>query len=225
MVWWALRSLLGISISRLVFVVLEEHDRSYGLSEELPRIAASCFAGSAHQPETVHVVVQRGRLPGQLCSVLEARDLIDPDVPVSVSSADTYVVSDFARRLSRKEPECRGLISVANLPGDRWSFARTDASGTVLEVAEKRRISDHASTGLYWFASGREFLNAADASVRLGVKVAGEHYVMPTYSSLLAMGKRVEIAPADAVWDMGTPETLDRFLGHLRECCMAHEQR
>src|SRR5204863_6719507 len=107
---------------------------------------------------------------------------------------------------------CRGLISVANLPGDRWSFARTDAAGAVVEVAEKRRISDHASTGLYWFATGREFLEAADASIKSGRNLGGEYYVMPAYMELLSRGAKVELAPAGQVWDLGTPEALEAFL-------------
>lgn len=217
MVWWALRSLVGVAVARLVFVVLDTHEGDDPhLRGRLRDVAASCFQGSARAPASVEVVVQHGPPRGQLLSVLEVRESIDENVPVLIAGADTFVSSDLGRRIDACGPTCRGLISVANLPGDRWSFAQTDSTGAVIEVAEKRRISDHASTGLYWFASGGEFLGAADASIRSGQTVRGEHYVMPTYADLIDRGARVEIALAKEVWDMGTPAALEAFMAHIR---------
>lgn len=147
------------------------------------------------------------------------------DSPVLIAGADTFVDSDLGRRTNTRDSTCRGLISVANLPGDRWSFARANESGTVVEVTEKRRISDHASTGLYWFASGREFLNAADASIKSGRSLGGEYYVMPTYAELINLGAKVELAPVKEVWDMGTPGALEAFLTHVRYSFLAHAER
>ena len=52
------------------------------------------------------------------------------------------------------------------MPGEQWSFARADQSGKVIEVAEKKRISNNVSTGLYYFSSGYEFLNTADEIIK-----------------------------------------------------------
>jgi capsule biosynthesis phosphatase len=216
MVWWALRSLVGVGVARLVFVILASHEDGGRLPGRLREVAASCFKNSARVPASVEVVVQHGPRRGQLLSVLEAREWIAENVPVLVAGADTFVASDLGRRIDACGPTCRGLISAANLPGDRWSFALTDSTGAVIDVAEKRRISDYASTGLYWFTSGGEFLRAADASIRSGQTVGGEHYVMAAYAELIKRGVRVEIAPAIEAWDMGTPEALETFLAHLR---------
>ena len=221
MVWWALRSLAGVAISRLVFVVLDEHEEKYRLSEQLPAIAASCFKDAGHAPSPVEVVVQKGLVPGQLRSALEARAFITADEPVLIAGADTLVVSNIGHRIDTCDPDCRGLISVANLPGDRWSFARVNEAGAVVDVAEKRRISDHASTGLYWFACGAEFLGAANASIRSGPSHGCEHYVMPAYTELIKSGLKVELVPAAQVWDMGMPEALEVFLAHLRDSFLA----
>lgn len=206
MVAWALDSVRRAAYSQLVFVVLAEHEERFHATAQLREIAG---AGSV-------VILQEGVLPGQLCSVLQARHILDADEDMLIASADTYVVSDLDRDVAHRAPDCRGIISVADLPGDRWSFARTQEHSTqVVEVAEKRRISNHASTGLYYFSSGREFLAVADDIIRSGETVRGEYYVIPVYERYIGRGWRVDISIAREVWDMGTPEALQRFRDHL----------
>ena len=126
------------------------------------------------------------------------------------------MVSDLASTIANRPANCAGIISVANVPGDRWSFARTDDQGRVVEVAEKVRISDHASTGLYYFSSGCQFVEVGDAMIRAGEKTRGEYYVIPIYQKYIERGWLVTIAPAVEMWDMGTPEALNIFKNHLQ---------
>lgn len=216
MCWWALRSLFGVGVARLILVIPRTPNAG-SFESKLIDLARNALEVSTLP---VEVVLQDGRRDGQLLSALEARRFIEPDIPVLIAGADTYVASDLGRCVDTCPPDCRGLISVANLPGDRWSFARTDDTGAVVEVAEKKRISDHASTGLYWFASGAEFLKAADALIRAGVKVNNEFYVMPVYQQL-PKDARIEVAPAREVWDMGTPDALEAFLSHVRRAALS----
>jgi hypothetical protein len=51
---------------------------------------------------------------------------------------------------------------VSTAPGDQWSFRRIDHKGRVVEVAEKMRISNCASTGLYYFTSGRQLVEVSE---------------------------------------------------------------
>ena len=124
-------------------------------------------------------------------------------------------MSDLARDIAQRAADCSGIISVANMPGDHWSFARTDATGRVVEVAEKARISDYASTGLYYFAYGRQFVEVAEEMIRNREKMRGEYYVIPVYQNYIERGWRVEISMAKEMWDMGTPEALATFEQHL----------
>ena len=101
------------------------------------------------------------------------------------------------------------------MPGDRWSFARTDESGRVVEVTEKVRISEHASTGIYYFANGHQLVAIADEMIAHNERTRGEFYVMPVYQKYFERGWRVEISEASAMWDMGTPEALETFRSHL----------
>lgn len=204
---WALRSLDGLAYRRIVFVALAEQEAHFGVTSLARR-----YAG-----DRAEVVLLDEVAEGQLCSVLAARDYFDHDEDVLIASSDTYVRSNLARDIARCGPACHGLISVIDLPGDRWSFARTDESGAVVEVAEKVRISDHASTGLYYFAQGRRFVETAEAMIANQEKTRGEYYVIPVYQKYIDRGLGVELSVAQTMWDMGTPEALAAFERHLAE--------
>lgn len=148
---------------------------------------------------------------GQLTSALAARGRLGPNDDLLIIGADTYVSSDIEGDIASRDEGCRGLISVSRALGDRWSFASVDSSGRVVEVAEKRRISDHACAGLYYFARARDFLNAADAVLQRGERLRGEYYVIQVYEEYLRRDWFVGISRGE-MWDMGTPDALEEFL-------------
>ena len=84
----------------------------------------------------------------------------------------------------------------------------------MVETAEKKRISPWATTGLYGFARGGDFLRHADAMVAEQDKSQGEYYVAPLYNRILAEGGEIRVDVASEVWVMGTPEDLAHFLAH-----------
>lgn len=202
----ALASVADIPASERIIIALREHETAYNVTAMMQQLLG----------DDTRVLLLPDVTDGQLVTVLAARDHIDSDEDVLIASADTYVDSDLARDIASRPDDGHGIISVANLPGDRWSFARTDASGRVVEVAEKVRISDHASTGLYYFASGRDLVRTGDAMIRAGEKTRGEYYVIPVYQKYIERGWRVDISRARAVWDMGNPEALAAYEAYLQ---------
>jgi NDP-sugar pyrophosphorylase family protein len=201
MVAWALESLRGIAYSDIYFVCLREHERAYGMSSILKELAG---------PDA-HVIFIDNVTEGQLCTVLAAREAINCDEDLLVMSCDTLVVSSLGQDIAQRPDNCRGIISVAKLPGDRWSFARTNATGRVVEVAEKRRISDLASTGMYYFSNGTEFLSATQQLIAGSERTHGEYYVIPVYDKYITRGLDVHVSEASEVWDLGTPEAVGLF--------------
>lgn len=73
---------------------------------------------------------------GQLATVLMARKYIDEEA-IFILSSDTYTKSNIAKHIENKPDDCKGIISVINIPGDQWSFAKIDKMGNVTEVTEK----------------------------------------------------------------------------------------
>ena len=138
----ALKSLGGNMECRIVFVALQEHDQKFGIRQLMSR----------HVRNPFEVVLIDHVTEGQLCTVLAAREYLPPDEDVLVLSADTVVVSDICADIAERPADCAGLISTFQLRGEQWSFVATNEQQRVTRVAEKQRISDNASTGLYYFS-------------------------------------------------------------------------
>ena len=194
MVLWALDGMKDFTVSQFVFVLLREHEERYHVKRLLKNYLNVKFSFALLDEVT----------EGQLCTVLKASEYIDREEDVLVSSSDTLVLGNMqGDALSSKWD---GLISVANLPGDQWSFAKTNETGEVIEVSEKVRISDHASTGQYYFRRGKDLVNFGLEMVEKTEMTRGEYFVIPVYQKMMAAGLKIGISQCTQMWDLGTPE-------------------
>ncbi len=112
-------------------------------------------------------------------------------------------------------PRDGNWLCVAEMPGDRWSFAKRGAGGLVEATAEKQRISNLASVGLYSFATGKDFLEALSATYEGD---AQEQYIAPVYNYLIERGV-VVLAPeisSEQVIEVGTPASYESWVGQTR---------
>ena len=199
---WAMESLPLELAERVIFICLAEHLRERALEQDIRTRYAK------YRP----VIVSLDRVTeGQACTVLEAADLIDDDQALLIYNADTYCKTGLARCLQSLPAEVAGVLGVFEAPGDKWSFVRLDERGRVVETAEKRRISNWASTGLYHFSHGKDFVRHARAMIAANERERGEFYVAPVYNRLIADGDDVRIDVAEEVWALGTPEDLASF--------------
>ncbi|MEO0678803.1 MAG: glycosyltransferase family 2 protein [Pseudomonadota bacterium] len=150
---------------------------------------------------------------GQATTALLLARSAPQDAPFAIYNIDTFVAP---RAMAPPSPQdCAGWIPCFPAPGDGWSFARLDARGDVVELREKRRISDHATVGLYWFDSARRYVEAYHAYYGVaGREEKGERYVAPLYNQLIADGATVRISQVrlDDVGMLGTPDQVDAFI-------------
>src|SRR5690606_14973859 len=156
MLRWALQSRRGLAPSKCIFVILAEHEEQYKVS--------SLVRESFDEGSNLIFVYLDNVTDGQLCTVLAASHVFDLDQEILIAASDTLVEGNIATDIRNSSWD--GLISVANLPGEQWSFARTDKDGNVTEVAEKVRISDHASTGLYFFRRARDLVTYGENMIK-----------------------------------------------------------
>jgi dTDP-glucose pyrophosphorylase len=204
---WAVRSLPLERADRLIFLALAEHLERLGLRADIE----SRFGGY-----NLEIVAVEAPTEGQAVTALLARRWIRDGVPLIIHNADTYFVSRLGHTLETGGPR-DGTISVFEDSDPRWSFAAVDSSGRVTRVAEKEPISNLATTGMYHFARGRDFVSAAEWMVRHNLRVRGEFYIAPVYNRLISAGAVIGIDPASEVYCFGTPEDLGRSLERLRE--------
>lgn len=204
---WAMDSLPLELVRRVVFICLAEHLEHRALRDDI-------LKRYGHLDPAI--IALDSVTEGQACTVLVARDQIDADEPLLIYNADTYCRTSLAATLPRLAPQVAGLLGVFEAPGDKWSFARTDESGRVVETSEKRRISPWACTGLYHFTRGRDFVAHAEAMIAANERVNNEFYVAPVYNRMIAAGLEIRLDVAREVWVLGTPEDLAHFERNYR---------
>lgn len=198
----ALKSIDGLDFSSIIFIALQEHQEIYDIQNYIQQ-----YVKFKNELVLIPQVTE-----GQLCTVLCAKDLINTDEDILIISSDTIVESSFGTDIKNKAKNCAGLISTANMPGDRWSFAKTNENGQVIEVTEKIRISENASTGLYYFSNGKKFVERGEKLISDKKTTRGEYFIMPLYQEYINEGEYIGISKATQMWDLGTPESLSSFL-------------
>jgi NDP-sugar pyrophosphorylase family protein len=199
---WSVDSLPLHLATSLVFVGLKEHRETYDLETCIARIYAT------QKPEFLWLD-QTTR--GQAETVHLARHLLDPDRGLMVFNIDTaFTCPRMAELLADDQHD--GILGAFHSTEPRFSYARLGEDGFVAEVREKVVISTHALTGLYHFASTRDFLEVAGQALRQDDREMGEFYVAPLYNQLIARGAKFRIAPCQEHWILGTPDEYEHFL-------------
>jgi dTDP-glucose pyrophosphorylase len=205
MLYYAFQSVKDVPYEKVIFIALKEHEQDYGISKLIKEQIVTDF----------ELVLLDDVTEGQLCTVLSASHYFKPNQSILIAASDSYVVSGLADELRSTQTD--GIISVINFPGEQWSFARTDEIGRVVEVAEKMRISDHASTGIYYFKDAIRFEQLARKQIQQKETTKGEYYIMPLYNKLIRDGALIELSHAHEMWDMGTPEAKLFFEKYLNQ--------
>lgn len=203
MLYHAFQSVKDVPYEKVIFIALKEHEQTYGVSKLIKEQIVADF----------ELILLDDVTEGQLCTVLTASEYFQHNQSILIAASDSYIESNIAEDL--KNTQADGIISVINLPGEQWSFAKTDESGKVIEVAEKTRISDHASTGIYYFKDAKRFEQHAQQLIQQKETTKGEYYIMPLYNKLIAEGAQIQLSHAKAMWDMGTPEAKLKFETYL----------
>jgi hypothetical protein len=166
----------------------------------------------------VQLVVLDHETAGQAETVslgLECADA-DPTEPLTIFNIDTFRPG-FAHPTAYDLSGIDGYVEVFRGPGTHWSFVRPDLSDPAAfraaEVAEKSRISDLCSTGLYYFRDIALFkrLYAPIAGKDPATLQGGERYIAPLYNDAIGLGLDIRYALIDAadVQFCGTPAEYD----------------
>lgn len=201
---WAMKSLDNFrdSSNTYIFIVRTE-------DKAMDFIVAQCGLSNVHKFEIQEI---EGMTDGQATTAMLAEERIaNPARPIAIYNIDTYVEPAFLKPEMIKGD---GWIPCFPGLGSHWSFARLDKAGKVVEVREKKRISPHATIGLYWFSSFNLYKHIYQQNYEDATKLEkGEKYIAPLYNQMIQDGKDVYIEkiPLQAVHGLGTPEEVMLF--------------
>lgn len=175
---------------------------------------------AAERPSNIRVHAVPALTEGAACTVLSIKSEINNEYPLIIANSDQYLewdVSNFYQALIH--PDYDGVISTFHQPDSsdlRWSYANTNSDGTVAEVAEKKYIGPLATTGVYGWKRGSEFVTDAEAMIAANIRVNKEFYVCPVYNIGIAVGRKFRTLNCKKMWGLGVPTDYEHFLSHFK---------
>jgi len=182
-----------------------------------------------HQLRSKVVIVPlHEKTEGAACTVLSAffkstYDLnnvpryIDLDIPVIVANSDQLVDVDLMRFYFFNYRENSIMVFKETEGSTKWSYVDykvcSNNKSVVSRVAEKTRISEYASVGIYLFKSGNDFVSASIQMIIDNQRTNNEFYLCPVYNYLIhGSGVTVFEIEQGQMHGLGTPEDLEIFL-------------
>lgn len=195
---------------KFILICKKEHYDKYSLNQIFDNATGGNYG-------TIQLIAPT---QGAACTVLTAVDYINNDDELIIANADQIIDVDVNKFIdfSRKS-RADGVILTFTSQHPRWSYARVDKAGNVLETAEKKVISSHATAGIYYFKQGKLFVEATFAMIAKEIRFNNDFYVCPVYNELILSGKKVVIweIKQSQMHGLGTPEDLNRYLNIIEK--------
>ena len=189
-----------------IFVVRKEHEERYNIKHLLQLISPGC-----------EVIFTDGLTEGAACTTLLAKEFINNDEALLYANSDQFLEWDSNEFMySMMADSIDGGMLTFEATHPKWSFAKLGPDGYVSEVAEKKPISNIATTGIYYWKHGSDYVKYAEQMIENNVRVNNEFYVCPVFNEAIADNKKIKIFPTEKMWGIGTPEDLDTFLRNYK---------
>ena len=167
--------------AKLVFAVRESEIRRFHIDSIIRLVA----------PDAAIVPI-RGETAGAGCTALLCIDHIDPGDELLILNSTEYLDIDHAAPIT--EFRARGLdAGVVTFPSihPRYSYVRLDGEGFVVQAAEKNPISRDAIAGFTWYATGGDFIQAAQDMIRKDANVDQRYFISLTLNEMVLRQKRM----------------------------------
>lgn len=204
MIEWVVRNITPKAEHQFIFICKRESYEKFKLGSLFNLIAPNC-----------KVIVLENTTAGAACTVLLAKEYINNEYPLVVANSDQYLdidINDFIQAAGQEDLD--GFIMTFKATHPKWSFVKLGQDGLVMETAEKNPISNYATTGIYYFRKGSDFVDAAEQMIKKDMRTNNEFYVSPVFNEMILQDKKIKIyeIPAEKMFSWGTPEDLDYFL-------------
>ncbi|OGI18108.1 MAG: hypothetical protein A2287_07410 [Candidatus Melainabacteria bacterium RIFOXYA12_FULL_32_12] len=162
---------------------------------------------------------------GAACTALLAVEHINNDEPLLIVNGDQILEVDFTQVInSFTQQDLAGGIITFDSVHPRWSYVRLGDDNLVIEAAEKRPISRHATAGVYYFKRGKDFVESAMDMIEKDASVNDLYYVCPSYNEMILKQHKIGTYNIDREQyiSVAAPEDISSFLKHLenkKETC------
>lgn len=189
-------------------ILLVANHRDVAYRQEIETEAAACGIG----PSRIAFI---GDTSGQATTGLIGIELLEElthsaDRRVVFHNIDTIVMQRDLVTVGELLRSTDGWIDCFPSGSPAFSYVRFDRNGMVSEIAEKRVISDHATSGLYAFADMdryRRLVQDTDPA-------CDELYISDVYRAMIAEGARIAcgLSLRGQTMVLGTPAQYEKAL-------------
>lgn len=192
-----------------IFIVQQEHIDKYNIDKTLNLLKPNCKIVSLDKVTD-----------GAASTTLMAKKYIDNDKPLLIANSDQFIKWNPRETMYKfTSGDVSGGILTFNATHPKWSYAKINDIGDVVEVAEKNPISNNATVGIYYWHKGLDYVSSAEEMINKNIRVNNEFYVCPVYNQAIEKNMRIITSDIEKMWGIGTPEDLDNFLmeynGHI----------
>jgi len=199
MISWVVDN-LAVPNAKFVFIIRADYPES--CKDHLRSIAPGC-----------EILVVDKVTEGAACTVLLAKNLINNETPLLIANSDQFIEFDVGEFIS-SFLRSRADGKISTFDGNRnpkWSYAAVKDE-YVTEVREKDPFSNHATTGVYMWKRGADFVRFAEQMIAKNIRVNNEFYTVPVYNEAIADGLKITVSDCTRMWGLGIPEDLEYFL-------------
>ena len=187
-----------------IFIVQSEHYKKYNLESVLTDLVPNCN------------IVQVERVTdGAARTALLAKEYVNNSRPLIIANSDQLLDWDNSTFISQLlEVGSDGNMSLFLANENKWSYAKIQ-NNRIIEVAEKVVISNNASTGIYGWTKGSDYVKYAEQMIEKDIRVNNEFYICPVYNEAIQDNKRILPMFVDRMYGLGTPEDLESYISTL----------
>ena len=189
---------IGIDFDERIFIVRKDHN----ITDTIKSLYSNA------------TVIELDELTeGTACTLYKAKELFAKGDSVFVSNCDQSVDWDSNKVRTIIDNGVDGLIATFECPdkNPKWSFAKTVAD-KVVEVAEKKAISDRATVGYYYWRDAGQMFRNIDQMIEANDRVNNEFYTCPVYNYTIKEGANVCAFDVQSMQGIGTPEDLESYI-------------
>jgi NDP-sugar pyrophosphorylase family protein len=198
-----------LACEQVIFCIREEEIRNYRLDFIIKQII----------PDAVCITVS-GDTKGAVCTALLAGEYLNNGDEVLLLAIDDFIDEPVSNIISffRKKNCSAGIVSFPSLH-PRYSFARVDKSGMVIETSETQPVSNKALASFYYFTNGVQFLECAKDVIRKDRMVNGFFYLSQVVNEIILRQERVAIfdVSRESYHALKNEAHLARYISEFRE--------
>lgn len=165
---------------------------------------------------------------GAACTALLAAGQIENEEELLIINGDILIEGSLGSITANlHDAQVDGGVVTFESVHPRWSYVKCDEQGYVMEAAEKRPISRHATTGMYYYRQGRDFVEAAKESIRKDAQTNGCFYICPVFNEMILRQKKIAVYEirGERYHSLSDPKGVEKYQKYLENGGAVYENR